>query len=202
MCLHRWLFTGISRYKAIELLMLPNNHNGAFLIRESETSAGLSVRAGSGGEWMCYKTKPDSCYLGADCYSLSILRKSSSPYLNSVKHYRISSLQNSWVYISPRLTFPSLHHLVEHYSGLYRVDRILLPVRSAGVLEDRRLKVVSFQSLQMVCVVDWQLPASSRARTESPSLCPQLSGGPPSTGRTSTGGVESLFSPLQSMLSG
>lgn len=45
----------------------------------------------------------------------------------------------------------------------------------------------------MVCVVDWQLPASSRARTESPSLCPQSSGGPPSTGRTSAGVV---FSPL------
>lgn len=103
---------------------------------------------------MCSKTKPDSCCLGADCYTLSILRRSRSQYLNSVKHYRISCLQNNWVYISPSLTFPSLHHLVEHYSGVYRVDHILLPERAAGVLEDRRLKVVSFQSLRMACVVD------------------------------------------------
>uniref|UniRef100_H3CPC9 Src like adaptor 2a n=1 Tax=Tetraodon nigroviridis TaxID=99883 RepID=H3CPC9_TETNG len=87
---HTWLFAGVSRSKAVELLMLPNNRNGAFLIRESETSA--------------------------DCYSLSILRRSGSPCMDSVKHYRICCLQNGWVYISPGLTFPSLHHLVEHYS--------------------------------------------------------------------------------------
>ncbi|XP_040014837.1 src-like-adapter 2 [Xiphias gladius] len=87
---HRWLFTGISRYKAVELLMQPNNQSGAFLIRESETNR--------------------------DCYSLSVLRRTDVSYLDSVKHYRISHLQNGWVYISPRLTFPSLHHLVEHYS--------------------------------------------------------------------------------------
>lgn len=63
---------------------------------------------------------PDSCVCGADSYSLSILRRSSSSYLDSVKHYRISCLQNGWVYVSPSLTFPSLHHLVEHYSGLWQ----------------------------------------------------------------------------------
>ncbi|XP_076604129.1 src-like-adapter 2 [Chaetodon auriga] len=87
---HRWLFTGISRYKAMELLMQPNNPNGAFLIRESETNR--------------------------DCYSLSVLRRNNLSYLDCVKHYRISHLENGWVYISPGLTFPSLHHLVEHYS--------------------------------------------------------------------------------------
>uniref|UniRef100_A0A669BLS1 Src like adaptor 2a n=1 Tax=Oreochromis niloticus TaxID=8128 RepID=A0A669BLS1_ORENI len=86
----RWLFKGISRYKAVELLMLPNNQNGAFLIRESETSR--------------------------DSYSLSILRRTSSSYQDCVKHYRISTLPNGWVYISPSLTFPSLHCMVEHYS--------------------------------------------------------------------------------------
>lgn len=49
-CLHRWLFAGISRYKAIELLMLPNNRNGAFLIRESETNTGLSVQTANASE--------------------------------------------------------------------------------------------------------------------------------------------------------
>ncbi|XP_070702617.1 src-like-adapter 2 [Pempheris klunzingeri] len=87
---HRWLFTGISRYKAVELLMQPHNHNGAFLIRESETNR--------------------------DCYSLSILRRTNSSCQDCVKHYRICHLQNGWVYISPGLTFPSLHHLVDHYS--------------------------------------------------------------------------------------
>ncbi|TNN52504.1 Src-like-adapter 2 [Liparis tanakae] len=87
---HRWLFTGISRYKAVELLMLPNNCTGAFLIRESETSK--------------------------DCYSLSVLRRTDSSYLDCVKHYRISHIQNGWLYISAGVTFPSLHQLVQHYS--------------------------------------------------------------------------------------
>lgn len=39
--------------------------------------------------------------------------------MDCVKHYRISVLQNGWVYISPRLTFRCLHDLVEHYSGVY-----------------------------------------------------------------------------------
>ncbi|XP_029946543.1 src-like-adapter 2 isoform X2 [Salarias fasciatus] len=86
---HRWLFKGISRCKAEELLMHPNNHNGAFLIRESETSRGG--------------------------FSLSILRRGNSSSLDCVKHYRISQLPNGWVHISPRLTFPSLHHLIQHY---------------------------------------------------------------------------------------
>ncbi|XP_069571670.1 src-like-adapter 2 isoform X1 [Brachyistius frenatus] len=86
----RWLFAGISRYRAEELLMQPNNQTGAFLIRESETNT--------------------------DCYSLSVLRRTNSLSPDSVKHYRISHLQNGWVYISPGLTFHSLHHLVEYYS--------------------------------------------------------------------------------------
>ncbi|KAL0978600.1 hypothetical protein UPYG_G00172760 [Umbra pygmaea] len=83
--INRWLYKGISRSKAEELLQLPNNDTGAFLIRESQTT-------------------PDS-------YSLSILKRT-----NSVKHYRICCLHNGWFYITPRLTFNSLSHLVEHYS--------------------------------------------------------------------------------------
>ncbi|XP_034548993.1 src-like-adapter 2 [Notolabrus celidotus] len=85
-----WLFTGISRYKAVELLMQPENLSGAFLIRESETNA--------------------------DGYSLSVLRRNNSSYMDCVKHYRIYNLQNGWFYISPGLTFLSLQHLVDHYS--------------------------------------------------------------------------------------
>ncbi|KAM4582020.1 src-like-adapter 2 [Fundulus diaphanus] len=86
----RWLYTGISRYQAEELLKHPSNQTGAFLIRESETNT--------------------------DSYSLSILRRTSSLNMNPVKHYRITQLENSWVYISPGLTFSSLHYLVEHYA--------------------------------------------------------------------------------------
>ncbi|KAL6111916.1 sla2 [Pungitius sinensis] len=87
---HRWLFTGLSRIKAVALLMQPNNQSGAFLIRESETNK--------------------------DGYSLSVLKRSNSSYLDCVKHYRIFHLHNGWVYISPGVTFPTVHHLVEHYS--------------------------------------------------------------------------------------
>lgn len=56
-------------------------------------------------------------FLFSDSHSLSILMRTNSLQVNPVKHYRIYRLQNSWYYISPGLTFPSLHCLVEHYSG-------------------------------------------------------------------------------------
>lgn len=62
----------------------------------------------------------------SDCYTLSVLRRASSSSMDCVKHYRISCLQNNWVYISARNTFPSLHHLVEHYSGWRAVHVALL----------------------------------------------------------------------------
>ncbi|XP_037257822.1 src-like-adapter 2 isoform X4 [Falco rusticolus] len=88
-CLRRWLYEGISRQKAEELLLQPGNRSGSFLIRESQTRQG--------------------------CYSLSV-RRSERASWDSVTHYRIHRLENGWVYISPGLTFPSLHDLVDHYS--------------------------------------------------------------------------------------
>lgn len=87
---HGWLYEGLSREKAEELLLLPGNHGGAFLIRESQTRRG--------------------------CYSLSV-RLSRPASWDRIKHYRIQRLDNGWLYISPRLTFPSLLALVDHYSG-------------------------------------------------------------------------------------
>ncbi|NXS59245.1 SLAP2 protein, partial [Brachypteracias leptosomus] len=81
---HRWLYEGVSRQKAEELLLRPGNGSGSFLIRESQTRQG--------------------------CYSLSV-RSSHQACWDSVTHYRIRRLDNGWLYISPRLTFPSLHHL-------------------------------------------------------------------------------------------
>ncbi|NWU09520.1 SLAP2 protein, partial [Cephalopterus ornatus] len=86
---HGWLYEGISRQKAEELLLRPGNHSGSFLIRESQTRRG--------------------------CYSLSLRRGERAAWA-SVTHYRIHRLENGWIYISPGLTFPSLHSLVDHYS--------------------------------------------------------------------------------------
>ncbi|XP_006875788.1 PREDICTED: src-like-adapter 2 [Chrysochloris asiatica] len=86
---HGWLYEGLSREKAEELLLLPGNLGGAFLIRESQS------RRGS--------------------YSLSI-RLSRPTSWDRIRHYRIHRLDNGWLYISPRLTFPSLQALVDHYS--------------------------------------------------------------------------------------
>ncbi|NXA97879.1 SLAP2 protein, partial [Melanocharis versteri] len=86
---HGWLYEGVSQQKAEELLLRPGNHSGSFLIRESQTRQG--------------------------CYSLSVRRGERTAWA-SVTHYRIHRLDNGWLYISPRLTFPSLHNLVDHYS--------------------------------------------------------------------------------------
>lgn len=51
------------------------------------------------------------------CYSLSI-RLSRPASWDRIRHYRIQRLDNGWLYISPRLTFPSLQALVDHYSGM------------------------------------------------------------------------------------
>ncbi|XP_030075246.1 src-like-adapter [Microcaecilia unicolor] len=80
-----WLFEGLGREKAEELLQLPSHKTGSFMVRESQTKKGL--------------------------YSLSIRH-------SQVKHYRIYRLPNNWYYISPRLTFQCLEHLVNHYSEI------------------------------------------------------------------------------------
>ncbi|KAI5621849.1 src-like-adapter [Silurus asotus] len=80
---HGWLFEGVGRQKAEELLQLPGNTVGSFLIRESPGQRGV--------------------------YSLSVRHR-------SIKHYKILRLDNSWYYISPRLTFQCLEDMVNHYS--------------------------------------------------------------------------------------
>uniref|UniRef100_A0A8D0HUC7 Tyrosine-protein kinase n=1 Tax=Sphenodon punctatus TaxID=8508 RepID=A0A8D0HUC7_SPHPU len=47
-------------------------------------------------------------------YSLSV-RDSGATHGDIIKHYRIRSLDGGGYYISPRLTFPSLQQLVQHY---------------------------------------------------------------------------------------
>ncbi|XP_028711402.1 src-like-adapter 2 [Peromyscus leucopus] len=103
---HGWLYEGLSRERAEELLLLPGNPGGAFLIRESQTRRG--------------------------CYSLSI-RLSRPASWDRIRHYRIQRLDNGWLYISPRLTFPSLQDLVDHYSEL--ADDICCVLKEPCVLQ-------------------------------------------------------------------
>ncbi|KAK6327865.1 src like adaptor 1a [Coregonus clupeaformis] len=80
---HGWLFEGVARQKAEELLRLPGNRVGSFMIRESTQQRGV--------------------------YSMSVKHR-------SIEHYKIYRLENSWYYISPRLTFQCLEEMVNHYS--------------------------------------------------------------------------------------
>ncbi|XP_078254527.1 src like adaptor 1a [Rhinoraja longicauda] len=86
---HGWLFEGIGRRKAEELLQLADNRMGSFLIRQSESLKGT--------------------------YCLSV-RHFNEGRQKLVKHYRISRLPNRWYYIQQRLTFQCLEDLVNHYS--------------------------------------------------------------------------------------
>ncbi|KAF1465248.1 Src-like-adapter 2, partial [Pygoscelis antarcticus] len=111
---HRWLYEGVSRQKAEELLLWPGNRSGSFLIRESQTRQ-------------------------AGCYSLSV-RHSEHASWDSVTHYRIHRLENGWLYISPRLTFPSLHDLVDHYSEFG--EGLCCPLREPCSMEGVRVTPV------------------------------------------------------------
>lgn len=142
---------------------------------------------------LCSLTTTSLLFPCLDCYSLSVLRRANLSNQDCVKHYRISHLQNGWVYISPGLTFPSLHHLVEHYSGLYwGCNAVFLPDNSNRVI--LKYYLLS-QSLQMDCAVGWQSPASSRvsATLGRPGRYPSLSGGQLSTGKTLAGVADSLW---------
>ncbi|XP_044516844.1 tyrosine-protein kinase Blk isoform X1 [Gracilinanus agilis] len=84
----KWFFKTISRREAERKLLAPVNKIGAFLIRESETNKG----------------------------ALSLSVKDTTPAGDVIKHYKIRALDDGGYYISPRITFPSLRELVQHYS--------------------------------------------------------------------------------------
>ncbi|XP_056591152.1 src-like-adapter 2 [Triplophysa dalaica] len=85
---NRWLFEGITRRNAEDLLMLPQNHTGSFLIRKSQTCPGS--------------------------YSLSIRQNGGNR--GNIKHYRILQLHNGWFCIHPHHPFSTLNQLVDYYS--------------------------------------------------------------------------------------
>ncbi|XP_074194825.1 tyrosine-protein kinase Blk [Rhinolophus sinicus] len=84
----KWFFRSISRKNAERQLLAPINKAGSFLIRESETNKGA--------------------------FSLSV--KDVTTQGEVIKHYKIRSLDEGGYYISPRITFPTLQALVQHYS--------------------------------------------------------------------------------------
>ncbi|XP_035154028.3 tyrosine-protein kinase HCK isoform X1 [Callithrix jacchus] len=83
-----WFFKGISRKDAERQLLAPGNMLGSFMIRDSETTKGS--------------------------YSLSV-RDYDPRQGDTVKHYKIRTLDNGGFYISPRSTFTTLQELVVHY---------------------------------------------------------------------------------------
>uniref|UniRef100_A0A2K5PD70 Tyrosine-protein kinase n=1 Tax=Cebus imitator TaxID=2715852 RepID=A0A2K5PD70_CEBIM len=83
-----WFFKGISRKDAERQLLAPGNMLGSFMIRDSETTKGS--------------------------YSLSV-RDYDPRQGDTVKHYKIRTLDNGGFYISPRSTFSTLQELVAHY---------------------------------------------------------------------------------------
>ncbi|XP_006030551.1 tyrosine-protein kinase HCK isoform X2 [Alligator sinensis] len=85
-----WFFKGVSRKDAERQLLAPGNMIGSFMIRDSETTKG--------------------------CYSLSV-RDFDTQNGDTVKHYKIRTLDNGGFYISPRNSFSTLIELVDHYKN-------------------------------------------------------------------------------------
>uniref|UniRef100_A0A8C9V766 Tyrosine-protein kinase n=1 Tax=Scleropages formosus TaxID=113540 RepID=A0A8C9V766_SCLFO len=83
-----WFFKGLSRKDAERQLLASENPVGAFLIRDSETTKGS--------------------------YSMSV-KDTDVKIGDSVKHYKIRTLDSGGYYISPRITFSTLQELVAHY---------------------------------------------------------------------------------------
>ncbi|CAB1350783.1 unnamed protein product, partial [Coregonus sp. 'balchen'] len=115
---HGWLFEGVVRQKAEELLSLPENRVGSFMVRESTKQRGV--------------------------YTMSVKHR-------SIKHYKIYRLENSWYYISPRLTFQCLEEMVNHYSVMRhnnfdwkKVDRKDLISAGAAQGQQNRDAMVSY----------------------------------------------------------
>ncbi|NXJ94616.1 SLAP2 protein, partial [Corythaixoides concolor] len=149
---HRWLYEGVSRQKAEELLLQPGNRSGSFLIRESQTRRG--------------------------CYSLSVRRGERASW-DSVTHYRIHCLENGWLYISPGLTFPSLHDLVDHYSEFG--EGLCCPLREPCSMEGARVAPVpTMPTVVKKPALNWDKIDSSLLLSEAAS--PQEEDSPISLG--------------------
>ncbi|XP_053105638.1 tyrosine-protein kinase HCK [Hemicordylus capensis] len=86
-----WFFKGVSRKDAERQLLAPGNFLGSFMIRDSETTQGS--------------------------YSLSVRDFDNQNKMDTVKHYKIRTLDSGGFFISPRNSFNTLQELVTHYKG-------------------------------------------------------------------------------------
>lgn len=80
--------------------------------------------------------------VSAGSYSLSVRDNQGG---DTVKHYKIRTLDNGGFYISPRITFSTLQELVGHYRGESSGE----PAPPAG-LTQQLSSVVLFQNTLMV----------------------------------------------------
>uniref|UniRef100_A0A671PA26 Si:ch211-25d12.7 n=1 Tax=Sinocyclocheilus anshuiensis TaxID=1608454 RepID=A0A671PA26_9TELE len=102
---NRWLFERITRRNAEQLLMLPPNYSGCFLIRESQSFPGS--------------------------YSLSM--RQDGGHVHNVKHYRIHQLHNGWYYVHHSHYFSTLTQLVDYYSLCCILMRIKTAFESVAI---------------------------------------------------------------------
>uniref|UniRef100_A0AAQ4S4B7 Tyrosine-protein kinase n=1 Tax=Gasterosteus aculeatus aculeatus TaxID=481459 RepID=A0AAQ4S4B7_GASAC len=93
-----WFFKDITRKDAERQLLAPANKPGSYLIRESETSKGS--------------------------YSLSV-RDVGAEGTDSVKHYKIRTMDDGGYYISPKISFPSIAAMIKHYHPYYNNTTIV-----------------------------------------------------------------------------
>ncbi|CAO2591284.1 Tyrosine-protein kinase Blk [Lemmus lemmus] len=103
------------------------NKAGAFLIRESESNKGA--------------------------FSLSV--KDVTPQGEVVKHYKIRSLDDGGYYISPRVTFPTLQALVQHYSSKSDAEK------GDGLCQKLTLPCVSPAPKNPWAQDEWEIPRQS-----------------------------------------
>ncbi|XP_063469474.1 tyrosine-protein kinase Blk isoform X6 [Symphalangus syndactylus] len=118
----RWFFRSLGRKEAERQLLAPINKAGSFLIRESETNKGA--------------------------FSLSVKDVTTQGEL--IKHYKIRSLDEGGYYISPRITFPSLQALVQHYSK-----------KGDGLCQRLTLPCVSLAPQNPWAQDEWEIPRQS-----------------------------------------
>ncbi|XP_004707697.1 tyrosine-protein kinase Blk isoform X2 [Echinops telfairi] len=118
----KWFFRSISRKDAERRLLAPINKAGSFLIRESETNMG----------------------------SFALSMKDVTPRGEVIKHYKIRALDQGGYYISPRITFPSLQDLVQHYSK-----------KGDGLCQRLTLPCVSLAPQDPWAQDEWEIPRQS-----------------------------------------
>ncbi|NXW09050.1 SLAP2 protein, partial [Fregetta grallaria] len=110
---HRWLYEGVSRQQAEELLLRPGNSSGSFLIRESQTRQGESPRAPSPAPSLSQFGEGLCCPLGEPC-STEGVRVAPVPTMATV----VKKPSLNWDEIDSSLLFSEAAHPLEEDSPI------------------------------------------------------------------------------------